>query len=308
MTTASGASAIPSYNNSDIQGGFSGGYDVSGRCMQFQSYMEPQYYSENVSPGEAKPTMSWSTSAYQEDPEAIRKDGDVSNGLHPVISIMPLASSPDCVSQSSCKADLISPDRRTDQEFSWQRHSAEPANKKRRLENDVCPVTSAHGRVQVHSSPEQTVPDKQHVTEASPAQNLRGIYLPPTAPTYSSSSVIQNEAYSTNPYAIGGYPGFSHPVSKEQQCLPSVGSTYWARDQSNPRFKNKRLNPRSLIGQIRSGLIGFYVFVFYYFVFSIGESVLSRFVDSSVFSCCEVLLFVLECCIIGFSVEMVPVT
>ncbi|KAK2162607.1 hypothetical protein LSH36_95g03061, partial [Paralvinella palmiformis] len=226
MTTASGASAIPSYNNSDIQGGFSGGYDVSGRCMQFQSYMEPQYYSENVSPGEAKPTMSWSTSAYQEDPEAIRKDGDVSNGLHPVISIMPLASSPDCVSQSSCKADLISPDRRTDQEFSWQRHSAEPANKKRRLENDVCPVTSAHGRVQVHSSPEQTVPDKQHVTEASPAQNLRGIYLPPTAPTYSSSSVIQNEAYSTNPYAIGGYPGFSHPVSKEQQCLPSVGSTY----------------------------------------------------------------------------------
>ena len=227
--TAGGA--IPTYTNSDVHGGFASGYDVGGRCVQFQSYMEPQYFGHAVSrQSDAKPALSWPTSAYHEDPEASRKDDNInstSGDLHPVISIMPLASSPDCLSQSSSsKANLLSPDRHTHPEFCWQGNPAEPTNKKRRLEDDVCTSASAQGHAQSHSSPEQTVPDKHHVTSASPGQNARGLYFPPVIPTYSTSSLIQNDPYSNNPYLGGGYQGFGHPETKEQQCLSGVGATY----------------------------------------------------------------------------------
>jgi hypothetical protein len=214
----------PMYSGLEGNGSFAG-YDVNGRCLQFQGYMEPQYYGNNLSPnnGDSKSLTSCGAPVYHESPDMLRRDASNDRSSPPVINIIPRISSPECGTMA--RKDDILPDRTSNvaydvEAMGWQNRAAsygeipqEPINKKRRLNSD--------DQMREHSSPEQTVPDKKQTSAPLPVQDSRGLYYPPMPSSYHTNTTAPNDLYQNN-YMVASYGGFNPIPAKEQ----SLTTTY----------------------------------------------------------------------------------
>ena len=213
------------YNGLESSTPFSAGYDVTGRCLQFQGYMEPQYYGNNLSPvnSDGKQLTSCGAPVYHDSPEMIRREGNTDRSSPPVINITPRLSSPDAGSLAG--KDDGSLDRRSNVAYDadamgWNARSnnyseltTEPAGKKRRLNSDDSSSEL--------SSPEQTVPEKKHVPAASLVQDSRGLYYPPMPSSYHTGVATPRDVYQSN-YMTGSYGGFNPVSASKDQSLTAT--------------------------------------------------------------------------------------